>query len=99
MAHADMAEGVDHPFVRYDAVGERELVADFVDGIGHASFPLNILGIVMPGLVPGMHVFDIVQDGDGRDKPGHDAFSTIIAEPEGSEATTSRRGDTECRTG
>jgi urease subunit beta len=29
----------------------------------------------MPGLVPGIHVFlfDAKQDGDGRDKPGHDA--------------------------
>src|SRR5947199_7368024 len=27
---------------------------------------------VMPGLVPGIHVF-LVQDVDGRDKPGHDA--------------------------
>jgi hypothetical protein len=30
---------------------------------------------VMPGLVPGIHVFDIrsKKDVDGRDKPGHDA--------------------------
>jgi hypothetical protein len=29
---------------------------------------------VMPGLVPGIHVFLLVckQDVDGRDKPGHD---------------------------
>jgi hypothetical protein len=29
---------------------------------------------VMPGLVPGIHVFfsDSKQDVDGRDKPGHD---------------------------
>ncbi len=29
---------------------------------------------VMPGLVPGIHVFlsDVEQDVDGRDKPGHD---------------------------
>src|SRR6476659_4247514 len=27
----------------------------------------------MPGLVPGIHVFLIKQDVDGRDKPGHDA--------------------------
>jgi hypothetical protein len=27
----------------------------------------------MPGLVPGIHVFDAAkQDVDGRDKPGHD---------------------------
>jgi hypothetical protein len=28
----------------------------------------------MPGLVPGIHVFAVVdkQDVDGRDKPGHD---------------------------
>jgi hypothetical protein len=28
--------------------------------------------IVMPGLVPGIHVFGFKQDVDGRDKPGHD---------------------------
>ena len=28
---------------------------------------------VMPGLVPGIHVFLVeIQDVDGRDKPGHD---------------------------
>jgi hypothetical protein len=32
------------------------------------------LGIVMPGLVPGIHVFTELtqEDVDGRDKPGHD---------------------------
>jgi len=32
---------------------------------------------VMPGLVPGIHVFLIYspfKDVDGRDKPGHDGF-------------------------
>src|SRR5262245_28708780 len=28
--------------------------------------------LVMPGLVPGIHVFATKQDVDGRDKPGHD---------------------------
>jgi hypothetical protein len=30
--------------------------------------------LVMPGLVPGIHVFEPVkkQDVDGRDEPGHD---------------------------
>jgi hypothetical protein len=30
--------------------------------------------VVMPGLVPGIHVslYFIAQDVDGRDKPGHD---------------------------
>jgi citronellyl-CoA dehydrogenase len=29
----------------------------------------------MPGLVPGIHVFDVdPKDVDGRDKPGHDGF-------------------------
>jgi 2-oxoglutarate/2-oxoacid ferredoxin oxidoreductase subunit beta len=32
--------------------------------------------VVMPGLVPGIHVFlSWSKDVDGRDKPGHDAFS------------------------
>jgi hypothetical protein len=30
------------------------------------------LSFVMPGLVPGIHVFLWSQDVDGRDKPGHD---------------------------
>jgi hypothetical protein len=31
------------------------------------------VGIVMPGLVPGIHAFRAAkQDVDGRDKPGHD---------------------------
>jgi hypothetical protein len=29
---------------------------------------------VMPGLVPGIHVFLIKQGVDGRDKPGHDVM-------------------------
>ena len=30
------------------------------------------LSTVMPGLVPGIHVFATQTDVDGRDKPGHD---------------------------
>ena len=32
---------------------------------------------VMPGLVPGIHVFLVIskQDVDGRDKPGHDGMN------------------------
>ena len=31
------------------------------------------IGFVMPGLVPGIHVFAArTEDVDGRDKPGHD---------------------------
>ncbi|MBV8917917.1 hypothetical protein [Bradyrhizobium sp.] len=33
--------------------------------------------LVMPGLVPGIHVFVFVKkDVDGRDKPGHDESET-----------------------
>ena len=34
--------------------------------------------VVMPGLVPGIHVFKHIlhQDVDGRDKPGHDDVET-----------------------
>jgi hypothetical protein len=34
---------------------------------------------VMPGLVPGIHVFPLqrCKDVDGRDKPGHDGGSWI----------------------
>jgi hydroxymethylglutaryl-CoA lyase len=35
---------------------------------------MSIDEVVMPGLVPGIHVFlrRITNDVDGRDKPGHD---------------------------
>ena len=39
------------------------------------SAPYNFF--VMPGLVPGIHVFNgsnVKEDVDGRDKPGHDEF-------------------------
>jgi hypothetical protein len=38
------------------------------------SFESHNPEIVMPGLVPGIHVFSqtLRQDVDGRDKPGHD---------------------------
>ncbi len=42
----------------------------------------------MPGLVPGIHALrTVVQDVDGRDKPGHDgkaieAFQTLRNSPE-----------------
>jgi len=34
---------------------------------------------VMPGLVPGIHVFDrqVKQDVDGRDEPGHDGVNSV----------------------
>jgi hypothetical protein len=32
------------------------------------------LTLVMPGLVPGIHDFDIKEDVDGRDEPGHDGM-------------------------
>ena len=38
-----------------------------------------ILG-VMPGLVPGIHVFLCGQDVDGRDEPGHDEGKFILLE-------------------
>jgi hypothetical protein len=39
VAHADVAEAVEHAFVRDDAVGERKLVAGFGEGIWHGGFP------------------------------------------------------------
>jgi hypothetical protein len=36
------------------------------------------LSVVMPGLVPGTHVFRATkQDVGGRDKPGHDALGEV----------------------
>jgi len=35
---------------------------------------------VMPGLVPGIHVFATRQDVDGRDKPGHDVNHLFLVD-------------------
>jgi hypothetical protein len=39
-----------------------------------ASRAVAFVKVVMPGLVPGIHVFlsNSTKDVDGRDKPGHD---------------------------
>jgi hypothetical protein len=42
-----------------------------------------IPSIVIPGLVPGIHVFAAVEDVDGRNKCGHDADDTSSACVEG----------------
>jgi hypothetical protein len=34
----------------------------------------------MPGLVPGIHDFDIKEDVDGRDKPGHDGMKAMVVQ-------------------
>jgi hypothetical protein len=41
---------------------------------------LVALNVVMPGLVPGIHVFGCcnVEDVDGRDKPGHDGLASTF---------------------
>src|ERR1700694_4885668 len=42
VAHADMAEAVEHAFVGDDAIGEGELIAGLVERIGHGWFlPLS----------------------------------------------------------
>jgi hypothetical protein len=41
---------------------------------------MNKVEFVIPGLVPGIHVFLCLcgrQDVDGRDKPGHDVVSAL----------------------
>jgi hypothetical protein len=40
----------------------------------HVAKSVTIQSVVMPGLVPGIHVFtsNEQQDVDGRDEPGHD---------------------------
>src|SRR5882757_4639982 len=44
-----------------------------IDGGGEGHDAVYL--IVMPGLVPGIHVFlPSIEDVDGRDKPGHDGF-------------------------
>ncbi|QOZ12718.1 hypothetical protein XH96_38845 [Bradyrhizobium sp. CCBAU 51765] len=41
---------------------------------------MNFAEVVMPGLVPGIHVLCATWKGvDGRDKPGHDAVETVGA--------------------
>ena len=42
VAHADMAEGVEHAFVRQHAVGERDLVADVGKIIWHGRFLISV---------------------------------------------------------
>jgi hypothetical protein len=39
--------------------------------------------IVIPGLVPGIHVFAVAEDVDGRNKCGHDGCETCCAFVEG----------------
>jgi hypothetical protein len=40
---------------------------------------MNASHAVMPGLVPGIHVFIAArQDMDGRDKPGHDEVDGCV---------------------
>ena len=50
------------------------------EGPGHAAQPVSPIPpklIVMPGLVPGIHVGQARRRGvDGRDKPGHDEKGT-----------------------
>jgi hypothetical protein len=41
MAHADMAERIEHAFVRQYAVGNRDLVAGIGEIIGHGRFLLS----------------------------------------------------------
>src|SRR5262249_7377390 len=41
MAHADMAERIEHAFVRQYAVGNRDLVAGIGEVIGHGRFLLS----------------------------------------------------------
>jgi hypothetical protein len=41
MAHADMAEGIEHAFVRQQAVGECDLVAEVGKIFGHWAFLLS----------------------------------------------------------
>jgi hypothetical protein len=42
---------------------------------------MGFLEVVMPGLVPGIHVLRSAQKGvDGRDKPGHDAVFTEVTQ-------------------
>ncbi len=68
---ADMAERVDHAFGRQDAVGGDEFFEQSIE-LGHwVSLGTSFRG-VMPGLVPGIHVLPVIEDVDGRDKPGHD---------------------------
>jgi hypothetical protein len=47
-------------------------------GMTVCGVKLKLYNIVMPGLVPGIHVFAelaVKKDVDGRDEPGHDGVS------------------------
>jgi hypothetical protein len=49
VAHADMAEGIEHAFVRQHAIGERDLIADVGKIIGHWAFPAGSMAGVAAG--------------------------------------------------
>ncbi len=49
--------------------------------------------VVMPGLVPGIHVLKMrvdFKDVDGRDRPGHDEADILAAIAYGAESVTQR---------
>jgi hypothetical protein len=50
----------------------------------------------MPGLVPGIHVFGMRQDVDGRIKPGHDVVDFVRAEKLPIDAVPVQRADDAC---
>jgi hypothetical protein len=48
----------------------------------HGALPGRSPDVVMPGLVPGIHVLALLrkrQGVDGRDKPGHDGWASIYS--------------------
>jgi hypothetical protein len=45
------------------------------------SLPVEPQSPVIPGLVPGVHVFDEGATVDGRDTPGHDDTESVLEEP------------------
>jgi len=71
-----MAEAVEHALMGDDAVGQRQLIAGFVEGIGHGdSLQRLYAGFVMAGLVPAISIrraSACQPERDGRNKSGHD---------------------------
>jgi hypothetical protein len=67
-----MAEAVEHALVRNDAVGQRQLVAGFIEGVGHG----RSLGAFSWELK--RRVATWPPHRDGRNKSGHDNAAESI---------------------
>ena len=83
MREIDHAEDAEHEREPAGGKEDQQPVLQAVEDLDEDEFhmrrawdALTLSTVVMPGLVPGIHVFifrSAGKDMDGRDKPGHDA--------------------------